>query len=193
MRENCRVIGNKPAAAFAITVALLAACGNDGPGSDGTPLARCPKPTGLISVGERIPGDCSLERFEGGVLRLADLRGKPAVINFWATWCTFCIDEMPAIERASLPLRNRVAIIGADLLGVDGETTGAAKRFARETGVTYQLVYDRDGVLFGHFSGQLLLPVTIFVRADGVVAHRRFGPLTEKNLRDMVSGYLRVG
>lgn len=187
------MIRNKPAAVLALALAMLTACGNDGGGSDGSPLARCPKPTGLISVGERIPGDCELERFEGGVLRLEDLKGKPAVINFWATWCTFCIDEMPAIEKASRPLRNRVAVIGADLLGVDGETINAAKKFARDTGVTYQLVYDRDGVLFGNFSGQLLLPVTIFVRADGVVAHRQFGPLTEKNLTDMLSRYLRVG
>jgi thiol-disulfide isomerase/thioredoxin len=123
---------------------------------------------------------------------LEDLKGKPAVINFWATWCTFCIDEMPAFERATLLLRNRVAIIGADLLGVDGETMGAAKKFARETGVTYSLVYDRDGVLFGNFSGQLLLPVTIFVRADGVVAHRQFGPLTEETLTDLLARHLRV-
>jgi thiol-disulfide isomerase/thioredoxin len=177
-------------AGVALVIVLLAACSGDDPGSS---KAQCPKPSGLISIGEPIPGSCQLERLDGsGLLRLEDLKGKPAVINFWATWCTFCIDEMPAIEEATLPVRNRVAIIGADLLGVDGETRGAAETFAKRTGVTYDLVYDRGGVLFGNFSGQLLLPVTIFVKGDGIVAHRQFGPLTENTLTAMLSKYLGV-
>jgi thiol-disulfide isomerase/thioredoxin len=175
--------------AVVLALALLTACPGDDPGAR---RASCPKPSGLISIGESIPGTCELEHFEGGLLRLEELMGKPSVINFWATWCTFCIDEMPAIEEATLPVRNRVAIIGADLLGVDGETRGAAVKFAKKTGVTYDLVYDRGGVLFGNFSGQLLLPVTIFVKADGVVAHRQFGPLTEASLTAMLSKYLGV-
>jgi cytochrome c biogenesis protein CcmG, thiol:disulfide interchange protein DsbE len=173
----------------ALALVLLASCtGGDPQGLS----ARCPKPSGLISIGEPIPGGCQLERLNGGLLRLADLKGKPAVINFWATWCTFCIDEMPAIEAASLPLRNRVAVIGADLLNVDGETRGAAESFAKKTGVTYDLVYDRGGILFGNFSGQLLLPVTIFVKPNGIVAYRQFGPLTESTLTALITKHLGV-
>lgn len=174
---------------MALSLALVSACSGGAPGAA---RARCPKPSGLISIGEPIPASCELERFEGGFLRLGDLQGKPAVINFWATWCTFCIEEMPAIEAASLPLRNRVAIVGADLLGVDGETRSAAQRFAKKTGVTYDLVYDRGGVLFGNFSGQLLLPVTIFVKANGIVAYRQFGPLTENTLTGLIAKHLGV-
>jgi len=181
--------GTRSVAAAALALALLSACQSSDPGALD---ARCPKPSGLISIGEPIPADCQLERMAGGLLRLADLKGKPAVINFWATWCTFCIDEMPAIEAASLPLRNRVAVIGADLLNVDGETRGAAKSFAKKTGVTYDLVYDRGGVLFGNFSGQLLLPVTIFVRPNGIVAYRQFAPLTERTLTALISKHLDV-
>lgn len=188
MRENLGVRGAHRAVVYSLALALLGGCaGESTPG----PVA-CPKPSGLISVGEPVPPTCELERFEGGVLTLADLQGRPAVINFWATWCTYCIEEMPAIEEASLPLRSRVAIIGADLLGVDGETKAAAEKFATQTGVTYDLVYDRGGVLFGNFSGQLLLPVTIFVKPDGVVAHRQFGPVTEATFTAMLSKYLGI-
>ena len=172
-----------------LALGLLAGCSG---GDSGGLEARCPKPSGLISIGEPIPADCQLERMTGGLLRLSDLKGKPSVINFWATWCTFCIDEMPAIEAASLPLRNRVAVIGADLLGVDGETRSTAQKFAKETGVTYDLVYDRGGVLFGNFSGQLLLPVTIFVKPDGIVAYRHFGPLTESTVTALIAKHLGV-
>ena len=181
--------GNRWPAVFALVILLAASCSGGDRNASGT---RCPKPRGLISIGEPIPGSCELQRFEGGLLRLEDLKGKPAVINFWATWCTFCIDEMPAIEEATVPVRNRVAIIGADLLSVDGETRDAAESFAKKTGVTYDLVYDKGGILFGNFSGQLLLPVTIFVDADGIVAHRQFGPLTENAMTAMLSKYLDV-
>jgi thiol-disulfide isomerase/thioredoxin len=177
------------AAPILLTLALLAGCGG---GEKSHARASCPEPKGLISVGERMPLTCTLELADGGVLRLKDLVGKPAVINFWATWCTYCVDEMPAIEMATLPVRSKVAIIGADLLDVDGETRSAATKFVRRTGVTYQIAYDRDGVLFGNFSGQLLLPVTIFIKADGRVAFRQFGPLTVATMRDDLKRYLGV-
>ena len=179
----------RPATALILILALLAACGGDKPRAS---RARCPKPSGLISIGEPIPGTCELERFEGGFLRLEDLKGKPAILNFWATWCPFCIKEMPSIEKVHQRLGSRVTIIGADLLDVDGETRATAERFAKKTGVTYDLVYDQGGVLFGNFSGQLLLPVTIFVRPNGIVAYRQFGPLTETTLTALIKKYLGI-
>ena len=74
----------------------------------------------------------------------------------------------------------------------DGETRAAAKTFVHRTRVTYQIAYDRDGILFGNFSGQLLLPVTIFIKANGRVAYRQFGPMTESNLRGLLERYLGV-
>jgi thiol-disulfide isomerase/thioredoxin len=174
-----------------LSLALSASC-TGGQSDARNPRATCPEPKGLVSVGERMPLSCTLELADGGLLRLQDLVGKPAVINFWATWCTYCVDEMPAIEQATRPVRGQVAVIGADLLGVDGETRDAATRFVRKTGVTYQIAYDRDGILFGNFSGQLLLPVTIFVKPNGRVAFRKFGPMTESDVRGFLDKYFGI-
>jgi thiol-disulfide isomerase/thioredoxin len=180
------------AALAAAALALLAACSGSGPAdATKTALPRC-ESTGIISIGEKIPTRCRFERLQGGVLRLADLVGKPAVINFWASWCTYCIDEMPAFQRVFASLDAKVAFVGANLLRVQGETRGEAARFARSTGVRYSLIYDDGGLLFANFSAQLLVPATIFVRADGVVAFRVFGPQTEKQLRSLVRAYLKV-
>jgi thiol-disulfide isomerase/thioredoxin len=180
------------AGALVAGLALVACAGQGGaPRASATSLPPC-RPTGVVSVGERIPTGCAFERLDGGVLRLSSLLGKPAVINFWASWCTFCIDEMPAFERVHEALGDRVTFVGADLLGVQGETRSLARDFARRTGVRYVLVFDEGGMLYGHFSAQLLMPVTIFVRPDGVVAHRRFGPLDEAKLRELLRTHLGV-
>jgi thiol-disulfide isomerase/thioredoxin len=170
-------------------VAFLATVWACGGGSDPEPQSAAPcQPEGLVSVGETIPVGCAFERVGGGALfRLSDLAGKPSVINFWASWCTFCIDEMPAFQKVYAGFGGRLAMVGADLLGVDGETSGAAETFGRSTGVRYPLIYDEGGLLYAHFSARLIMPVTIFVRPDGIVAYRQFGPLSEGALRDILA------
>jgi thiol-disulfide isomerase/thioredoxin len=190
MEENHRVRRRLVPVAAALALLASAGCRT----SPGETKASCPTPTGVISVGESLPKDCSLERFEGGLLTIDSLRGKPAVINFWATWCTFCIEEMPAIQKVYAALGARVAIVGADLLNIQGETRAAAKEFGVRTKVKYPLAFDDDGVFFGYFGAphRPVLPVTIFVRADGRVAYRQYGPLTEKKLTDLIRDKLRV-
>ncbi|MBI4728027.1 MAG: TlpA family protein disulfide reductase [Acidobacteria bacterium] len=178
---------SRRATVFLLAVALLSvSC--DGraarpAGASGPP--RC-RPAGLLQVGDLIP-DCAFRTFEGKTLRLADLLGHPAVINFWASWCSQCIREMPAFQRVHERVAGRVAIVGMDLLGVDGETESAAQDFARRTGARYRLAYDRDGLLYAGFSPRVLLPTTIFAKADGTIVLRRFGPLDEPELLRVLS------
>lgn len=184
------------AAAVVAFAALAAACGGSASSSRASPgspaaLPRC-EPEGLVSIGETIPLDCSFENLAGGTLALRELRGKPTVLNFWASWCTFCIREMPDFQRVFADLGDRVNFVGADLLDVQGETRAAARRFARSTGVTYTLIYDTGGLLYGHFSARLLMPTTVFVDAKGIARYRRFGPLTEREIRDVLAQKLGV-
>ena len=168
----------------------LAGCGagKASPGKRPT-LAQC-KPSGVVSPGEMIPASCEFETLGGGVLKLGDIVGKPSVINFWASWCTYCIAEMPTFQKVSASFGDRLRVVGADLLGVEGETRGLAEVFSKSTGATYSLIYDEGGFLYAHFSARLVMPVTIFVRADGVVAQRQFGPLDELKLRAILKDSL---
>ena len=180
--------GLKLAAVAAAAAMVLAGCSNGGDDPP-DPTAVC-SPQGIVSVGESIPSECAFERVDGGFLRLADLAGKPAVINFWAAWCTFCIDEMPAFQKVYASFGGRVTFVGADLLGIQGETKGAAETFGRSTGVEYPLIYDEGGLLYAHFSARLIMPVTVFVRGDGIVAFRQFGPMSEGTLRETLANEL---
>lgn len=183
--------------ATGLTFAAMAACGGSGaapPPASTTSvraLERC-EPRGVLDVGERIPLDCSFERLDGEILTLRELVGRPAIINFWASWCTYCVREMPDFERARRVLGDKLEMVGMDLLDVQGETRAAAQRFARQTGVRYPLAYDPGGLLYAAFSITSVMPLTVLVDARGVLVHRQFGPVDDERLLDLVREKLDV-
>lgn len=173
---------------------LLAGCTGGGPAANptgsGPALADC-RPDGLVSIGEKIPS-CSFRTFDGSVLKLTSLQGKPAVLNFWASWCTSCIKEMPDFQAVATELKDKVTIVGFDLLGVDGESESVARSFATGRGVAYPLAFDERGLLYAHFSQRTVMPTTIFVDAQGIVTYRKFGPLSRSELRAAIREHLNV-
>jgi thiol-disulfide isomerase/thioredoxin len=110
-------------------------------------------------------------------VRLADLRGRPAVVNFWASWCPFCVAEMPAFERVNRRLGQRVAFLGVD----QRDRREPALALATRTGVSYRLAFDPSGRSFDAFGG-LGMPTTVLLRADGAVAKIVTGLLDEQAL-----------
>ena len=129
-------------------------------------------------VGNPAPG------FELGDVRegappisLASFRGKPVVLNFWASWCAPCKDEMPAFERVHRRVGDRVAFLGVD--GNDSRRLALA--LIEETGVTYPSVYDPDDTLYRRYK-LLGRPVTVLVDPDGEVVASRSGRLEEEEL-----------
>ena len=133
--------------------------------------------------------DWTLPRLEGsGKLRLASLRGKVVVINFWAPWCIPCKAEAPHFEAAS----KRYAARGVVVVGVDvNDFAGDARKFAHKHGLTYTLVRDRSGRLLQPY-GVSLLPETFIVGRNGkLVGERVQGPLTSAALDSSIRRALR--
>lgn len=149
-----------------------------------------------LDLGDPLPSACTLAPFEGGSATLGEaIGGKPAVLNFWASWCVYCIEEMPDFQEVFVASRGEVAFLGIDLLNVQGETEVAARRLAEETGVTYPLAYDRDGVFYERICpcrSRPIMPTTILIRADGTFAHMKFGPLDANELRSLITEHLDV-
>ena len=111
---------------------------------------------------------------------LAQFRGHPLVINFWASWCPPCRQEMPALERAARQLSGRVSFVGLDTQ----DQPGAAVAFARRMGVTYPLATDNVQVYASY--GINGLPTTFFVAADGTIVGRQIGGMTQSGLDALV-------
>ncbi len=113
-------------------------------------------------------------------------QGTPTLINFWATWCDFCVEEMPALQAASERLAGQVRFVGIDRQDPADE----ALRFLADTGVTYEQVASNGDyyVQLGHRG----MPTTLLVDAAGVVVYRHSGALDEQLVLDLVEEHLGV-
>lgn len=136
----------------------------------------------LSPVGE-LPGsvaDVRLAALDDGDDRaLGELLGStPVVVNFFASWCVPCIDEMPAFEAVHRSLGDRVTFIGM----ANRDTAQQALATVATTGVTYPTYDDPDASALTYFGG-LGMPTTVFIDASGEVVDVHSGPLTEAELR----------
>lgn len=116
----------------------------------------------------------------GRSVALQQFRGRPVVVNFWASWCTPCRKEMPALEQVSRLLAGRVAFAGLDTQ--DQRAAGLA--FARSRGVTYPLATANAQVWSAY--GVTALPTTFFLNAHGTVLGEDFGGMTAQSLLGLI-------
>lgn len=147
-------------AAAAVLAAGACASGPDGPATEIAPL------------------DFTLKDLNGHDVKLADFKGKPLVVNFWATWCGPCKLETPELETLWQKYKGQ----GLTIVGVETESAPAEiRKFAAEYHVTYPLLVGLDRTdLQTAFSWTGTLPTSVFVRADGTIAGRLQGLETEE-------------
>lgn len=173
-------------AAMALLVATASACAAGFSARPSDAAAPAAEPA-AATVG--LLPDAELARLgDPGSLRMSSLHGKPSVVNFWATWCPFCVEEMPSLERVHQEVGGDVHFVGINLEDEDE----LALKLANGTGVTYQLVKDPRGAYFDAVGGRGM-PTTLFVDADGSIVHRQVGPITGQQLRVLVDDLLAGG
>jgi cytochrome c biogenesis protein CcmG, thiol:disulfide interchange protein DsbE len=179
---NDRTLTGRLAATVAL-VAVLGLAGCTGGGSGGTTVTTTPDRLGANPLVARNQAQFKAD--------LDALRGRVVVVNFWASWCVPCREEMPALEQASQAYAEAgrpVTVIGVDASDVRSE----AATFLSEMKVTYPTVYDQQGLRGGvaaHWS-VTALPQTWFVARDGSRAGRVAGRLTAATLRARVDQLL---
>ncbi len=126
----------------------------------------------------------SFVMFDGAISSFEDFKGKPLVLNFWASWCPPCVAEMPDFQKASESFVDQVTFLGMNMQDPD---RSAAERLIAETGVRYPLALDPDGALFARFGG-IGMPTTVFIDADGNVVDTHtgalFGEVLEERIRE---------
>jgi peroxiredoxin len=122
--------------------------------------------------------DFTLDTLDGGSITLSELRGRPVMLNFWASWCLPCRTEMPAIERVHQRLEEQgLVIIGLNATSQD--TEAAARAFAQEFGLTFPVALDRDGSASAQYE-LMGLPSTYFIDREGIVRDVIIGgPMSE--------------
>ena len=141
---------------------------------------------GGIMIDETAP-DFTLGLFDGGSFVLSDhlaMDGRPVVMNFWASWCVPCREEMPAFDAVARR-HPEVLFIGVAVQDIEV----AARQFAEEAAVSYPLGLDEDGVIIARYP-TLGLPTTWFITSDGVIAAQRVGQLNEDSLDSLIEQQL---
>ena len=154
--------------------------------------AACGDVPGTVQVGAPAPAYAAT-RLEGGPASLAELRGRPVLMNVWATWCHPCREEMPALEQ----IHRTYAPRGLQVLGVSIDQGGqerAIRAFLAEFGVTYAQWLDPEGEVQSIYS-TIGVPNTFLIAADGTLLWKHVGPLTadDPTLRGHIEGALRAG
>ena len=137
----------------------------------------------------RVPFE--LSAMDGTTRTLDDYAGSYVLLNFWATWCAPCRIEMPALERLHQELADR----GLRVVGVDvGEETDDVKRFVEETGITFEIVIDRD-LSTGRVYAARSLPMTYILDPEGTIVARAIGvrDWDSEPMRDMFAALVEDG
>lgn len=171
-----------PTRALALLVAALAigGCGSSQGGDYGgqhpdyaKALAGSPAPLAALhrQADALLPG--GRRAYEA---RLAKLRGYPAVVNVWASWCGPCRFEFPRFQRAAADYGKRVAFLGID----SQDSDGAASTFLEEAPVPYPSYTDPDKAIGESVGASLGLPDTAFYDSSGKLVHLKQGPYDDE-------------
>ena len=121
----------------------------------------------------------------GQVLQMQALRGRPLLLNFWATWCPPCVDELPLLDRFYREnVANRWQVVG---LAIDQPS--AVRTFLKQTPISFPVgMAGLEGTELGRSLGNLSggLPFTVVMDANGSLRHRKMGRVTEAELHQWV-------
>lgn len=144
-------------------------------------------PSGEIATTEAVPGLWSLawDTPQGGSVAMAALRGRPLLINFWATWCPPCVEELPLINA----FFNQNKVNGWQVIGLAVDKPSSVKTFLTKTPLDFPIgLAGMSGTELGKALGNLSggLPFSVVLGSDGVVAQRKMGRLTPDDLAQWV-------
>ena len=133
-------------------------------------------------MSEYMAPDITVYDADGNAVKLSDLRGKPVVLNFWASWCPPCKREMPAFNDKYLEYKDKIAFMMVNLTDGYQETVSSAKKFLDSTDYEFPVYFDTD--LNGAYTyGISSVPQTFFIDADGILITGVTGSLSETVLQ----------
>lgn len=167
---------------------LIAACGRAAPAAPAAPPppsgSAADAPAGAIRVaqGEREEAHAfTLETLDGGSMSLGDLRGEWVVVNFWATWCAPCVEEMPYLD--ALARERDLTVLGVNF----NEERERVAAFVEEHSISFPILLEPDDVTKIMYQARAL-PRTVVVAPDGTVAAEVYGVIPEDAFGEFLDG-----
>lgn len=153
-------------------------------------LAESRQPTAATSAEDLVPApDFIVYDAEGTAFRLSDFKGKPVVVNFWASWCPPCRSEMPHFDQVYSEVKDDVMFMMVDLVDGQRETQADGQRYIDSEGFTFPVFFDTDRSAAAAY-GISSIPTTIFVDANGLIVFGYRGAINEATLRARIEDIL---
>lgn len=125
---------------------------------------------------------------DGEIVELSSLRGRPALIHFWTTWCLDCAVDLPVLQELAVQYGEGIEVIGIAV----GEPAGRIEAAAGRHGARYRMLLDRDEEVSRAY-GVTTYPVTYVIDADGVIVGIQVGPVAADELRNQVETVIGDG
>lgn len=153
------------------------------PGASGSAASSAP------AEPDDLARDFTLKLFDGGEFKLSAYRGRPVVVNFWASWCGPCRAEALVLENAWQQYRDQ----GVMILGVAvQDREESARAFIKEFGLTYPMGLDVDNRIATLY--QIMgLPTSVFIDGRGRVRHRWVGAISKNRINLLIDDLLAGG
>jgi peroxiredoxin len=149
------------------------------------PLAGCSTASReAAEVGASAP-EFTLPTREGTELSLSQLRGKPVLLNFWATWCQPCREEMPYIQAVYEEVGEDLFILAVNIQ----ETKPSVEEFLQQGGFTFPVALDHQGDVARNY-GIRFIPTTFLIDREGIIREVKAGAFKDK--AEILAGLERV-
>lgn len=125
--------------------------------------------TAAPEVGAQAPG-FTISTLDRGAVTLDELRGQPVLLNFWATWCKNCRDQMPFLQAAFKEKGHEMIFIAINI----GEDIDKVQQYAEAEGLGFTVALDSDGAVGSAYNIRYI-PATFFIDEQGIIKHIRIG------------------
>lgn len=153
----------------------------------GTPFKTEPAYLVGTNVNNRAP-DFTLQTIDGKKITLSGLQGKKVILNFWATWCQPCKDEMPYIQKIHQDWSGKGLAVLAVAVNKNQALAGV-EQFIKDTGYNFTVLFDSEGEVAGLYQVSEI-PKTVFIDADGIVRHVQLGEFkSQEEIEDILSSF----
>jgi len=137
-----------------------------------------------IEIGNKAP-DFQMKTLDGDTVTLSSLEGKKVLVNFWASWCGPCLDEMPEIEEIHQEYGDNVEILAVNMT-VTEKNVEAVEKFVEEHGLSFPILLDESNKTNSTYE-VLSLPTSYFIDTEGIIRHKYIGAMTLEYIKEQLN------
>ncbi|WP_053219563.1 TlpA family protein disulfide reductase [Virgibacillus senegalensis] len=137
-----------------------------------------------LKAGQAAP-DLSLPTLDGKEISLSELKGKKVLLNFWATWCGPCKEEIPALEKLHQEYGEEVEILAVNATATELDGVEKVKSFKEQANVSFSILLDKESSAVESYR-VLNIPASYFIGSDGIIKQSITGPMSYEFMENTI-------